>query len=142
MLSKRFTVLFLLLVVVSLIAAQCGGAATEAPAPEATEAPAPEATEEAMATEEPAPEATEEPAPEPPVAEFTCEDPIGCVDIPAGDPIRVGYALVISGPNETLGVDTRRGIEIAIMDKPEVLATQSSWWVRTRCAALKVVRLR
>jgi branched-chain amino acid transport system substrate-binding protein len=121
MLSKRFTVLFLLLVVVSLIAAQCGGAATEAPAPEATEAPAPEATEEAMATEEPAPEATEEPAPEPPVAEFTCEDPIGCVDIPAGDPIRVGYALVISGPNETLGVDSRRGVEIAIDDKPEVL---------------------
>jgi branched-chain amino acid transport system substrate-binding protein len=74
-----------------------------------------------MATEEPAPEATEEPAPEPPVAEFTCEDPIGCVDIPAGDPIRVGYALVISGPNETLGVDSRRGVEIAIDDKPEVL---------------------
>jgi branched-chain amino acid transport system substrate-binding protein len=102
MLSRRLTVLFLLLVVVSLIAAQCGGAATEAP-PVATEAPA-----------------AEGPEPEQ-VAEFTCEDAIGCVDIPAGDPIRVGYALVISGPNETLGVDSRRGVEIAIDDKPEVL---------------------
>jgi branched-chain amino acid transport system substrate-binding protein len=102
MLSRRLTVLFLLLVVVSLIAAQCGGAANEAP-PVATEAPA-----------------AEGPEPEQ-VAEFTCEDAIGCVDIPAGDPIRVGYALVISGPNETLGVDSRRGVEIAIDDKPEVL---------------------
>ena len=109
MLSKRFAVLLSLLVLLSLIAAQCGGAATEAP-------PAP--TEEPVA-EEPAPE---EPAPEPEqVAEFTCEDPIGCVDIAPGDPIRVGYALVISGPNETLGVDSRRGVEIAISEKPEVL---------------------
>jgi branched-chain amino acid transport system substrate-binding protein len=30
--------------------------------------------------------------------------------------VRVAYALVISGPNETLGVDSRRGIEIAITD--------------------------
>jgi branched-chain amino acid transport system substrate-binding protein len=55
------------------------------------------------------------------VDEFTCEDAIGCVDVPAGDPIRVGYALVISGPNETLGVDSRRGVEIAIDDTPELL---------------------
>jgi len=102
MLSRRFTYLFLLLVIVSLIAAQCGAPATEAPAPAEP------------AAEEPAAEAEQ-------VAEFTCEDAIGCVDIPAGDPIRVGYALVISGPNETLGVDSRRGVEIAIDDKPEVL---------------------
>jgi serine/threonine protein kinase len=55
------------------------------------------------------------------VEEFTCQDAIGCVDIPPGDPIRIGYALVISGPNETLGLDSRHGIEIAIDDKPEVL---------------------
>jgi branched-chain amino acid transport system substrate-binding protein len=118
MLSKRFTVLFSLLVLLSLIAAQCGGgAATEAP-PAATEAPP--ATEEPMATEEVM--ATEEPAPAPEqVAEFTCDDAIGCVEVVPGDPIRMGYALVISGPNETLGVDSRRGVEIAIDDKPEVL---------------------
>jgi branched-chain amino acid transport system substrate-binding protein len=52
---------------------------------------------------------------------FECTDAIGCVDIPAGDPIRIGYALVISGPNETLGVDSRRGVEIAIDHKGEVL---------------------
>ncbi len=55
------------------------------------------------------------------VEQFTCEDAIGCVDIPPGDSIRVGYALVLSGPNETLGIDSRRGIEIAIDDKPQVL---------------------
>lgn len=45
---------------------------------------------------------------------FECTDPIGCVTIAPGDPIRIGYALVISGANETLGIDSRRGIEIAI----------------------------
>ena len=32
-------------------------------------------------------------------------------------PIHVAYALVTSGENESLGVDSRRGIEIAIDDK-------------------------
>jgi len=53
----------------------------------------------------------------PQAAPFECTDAIGCVDIPPGDPIRIGYALVIAGPNESLGVDSRRGIEIAIDDK-------------------------
>ncbi len=53
----------------------------------------------------------------PQAAPFECTDAIGCVDIPPDDPIRVGYALVISGPNESLGVDSRRGIEIALEDK-------------------------
>ncbi|MGD2147770.1 MAG: branched-chain amino acid ABC transporter substrate-binding protein [Anaerolineae bacterium] len=48
---------------------------------------------------------------------FECTDEIGCVDIPPDDPIRIGYALVIAGPNESLGVDSRRGVEIAIDDK-------------------------
>ena len=47
---------------------------------------------------------------------FECTDPLGCVTIAPGDPVRIGYALVIAGPNETLGVDSRRGIEIAIDD--------------------------
>jgi branched-chain amino acid transport system substrate-binding protein len=57
----------------------------------------------------------------PQAAPFECTDEIGCVDVPAGDPVRIGYALVISGPNETLGVDSRRGVEIAIDHKEEVL---------------------
>ena len=52
----------------------------------------------------------------PKVAPFECTDAIGCVTIAPGDPIRIGYALVIAGPNETLGIDSRNGIEIAIAD--------------------------
>ncbi|RME46732.1 MAG: branched-chain amino acid ABC transporter substrate-binding protein, partial [Chloroflexi bacterium] len=67
------------------------------------------------------PQATEAPAATQAPVGFKCEDPIGCVDIGPDEPIRIGYALVLSGPNETLGVDSRRGIEIAIDDRPEVL---------------------
>jgi branched-chain amino acid transport system substrate-binding protein len=52
---------------------------------------------------------------------FECTDAIGCVDIPPDDPVRVGYALVLSGANETLGIDSARGVEIAVDDKGEVL---------------------
>ncbi|MEA3341970.1 MAG: branched-chain amino acid ABC transporter substrate-binding protein [Chloroflexota bacterium] len=52
----------------------------------------------------------------PKAAPFECTDEIGCVTIAPGDPVRIAYALVISGPNETLGVDSRRGVEIAIED--------------------------
>jgi branched-chain amino acid transport system substrate-binding protein len=58
----------------------------------------------------------------PAAAPFECTDEIGCVTIAPGDPVRIGYALVIAGPNESLGVDSRRGIEIAIEDvEAEVL---------------------
>ncbi|MCX7753498.1 MAG: hypothetical protein N2443_11635, partial [Blastocatellia bacterium] len=36
------------------------------------------------------------------------------VEIGPGDPIKIGYALVIAGPNEALGKDSVRGIEIAV----------------------------
>lgn len=52
----------------------------------------------------------------PKAAPFECTDAIGCVTIAPGDPVRIGYALVIAGPNETLGIDSRNGIEIAIGD--------------------------
>jgi len=52
----------------------------------------------------------------PQVEPFECTDAIGCVTIAPGDPVRIGYALVISGANETLGVDSRRGVEISIED--------------------------
>lgn len=45
-----------------------------------------------------------------------CSDPLGCVEIAAGDPIKIGYALVTSGPNGSLGEDSKRGIEIAVSD--------------------------
>jgi len=47
---------------------------------------------------------------------YTCDDPLGCVEIAAGDPIKFGYALVTAGPNATLGQDSVRGMEIAADD--------------------------
>jgi branched-chain amino acid transport system substrate-binding protein len=52
----------------------------------------------------------------PTAAPFECTDAIGCVTIAPGDPVRIGYALVLSGPNESLGIDSRNGIEIAVGD--------------------------
>lgn len=49
--------------------------------------------------------------------EFVCEDAIGCIEIAPGAPIRIAYSLVISGADATLGIDSRRGVEIAIDDK-------------------------
>jgi branched-chain amino acid transport system substrate-binding protein len=43
------------------------------------------------------------------------------VTIAPGDPVRIGYAFVISGPNESLGMDTVRGVEIAALDAGEIL---------------------
>jgi branched-chain amino acid transport system substrate-binding protein len=45
-----------------------------------------------------------------------CDDPLGCVTVAAGEPIKIGYALVTSGPNGSLGTDSQRGMEIAISD--------------------------
>lgn len=45
---------------------------------------------------------------------FECTDPLGCVDIAPGEPIHIAYAFVVAGPDETLGIDTRNGVEIAI----------------------------
>ena len=97
---KRSSSVLGLLVIAGMLLAACGGAApTEAPAPAATTAPG-------------APEA---PAP------FTCTDAIGCVTIGPNDPIHLAYLLVISGANESLGIDSRNGIEIAIADFGPVL---------------------
>jgi branched-chain amino acid transport system substrate-binding protein len=50
-----------------------------------------------------------------------CTDEIGCVEVGAGDPIRLASALVISGPNAQLGLDSQYGVEIAIDMRGEVL---------------------
>ena len=70
---------------------------------------APAAAGDAAATEAPAAEAA---AP----ATGPCSDPLGCVEVAAGAPINIGYALVTSGPNGSLGVDSQRGMEIAVAD--------------------------
>ncbi|HEX5326866.1 MAG TPA: branched-chain amino acid ABC transporter substrate-binding protein [Acetobacteraceae bacterium] len=43
-------------------------------------------------------------------------DPLGVIRIPKGAPIVIGDYLVLSGPDTALGLDEKRGIEIAIKD--------------------------
>lgn len=45
------------------------------------------------------------------------KDPLGVVTIKKGQPIHIAYWLVVAGPDAPLGIDARRGIEIAIDDK-------------------------
>lgn len=52
---------------------------------------------------------------------FECTDSLGCVDVGPGEPIHLAYAMVISGPDETLGIDSRNGLEVAIALKGQVL---------------------
>lgn len=116
--NKRIFIILSALLVVSLMLAACQPAATptEAPPPP-TEAP----TEVAPPPEAPTEAAPPTEAPTEAPAEFVCEDPIDCVTIGPDEPIHIAYALVISGPDETLGIDSRNGIEIAIAMKGKVL---------------------
>jgi branched-chain amino acid transport system substrate-binding protein len=59
-----------------------------------------------------APAATEAPA-----ATYECTDALGCVKIAPGEPVHIAYWGVLSGPDGTLGEDSKRGVEIAIADK-------------------------
>jgi len=51
---------------------------------------------------------------------YECTDAIGCVTYGPDEPIRLASALVISGPNTDLGVDSQNGVEIAIAFKGDV----------------------
>jgi branched-chain amino acid transport system substrate-binding protein len=53
--------------------------------------------------------------------EYECTDPLGCVTYGPDEPIKIASALVISGPNESLGLDSQHGVDIAIIDRGEVL---------------------
>jgi len=44
---------------------------------------------------------------------FTCEDPLGCVDVYPDAPIEIGAIQALSGYYEVLGVDILRGIQLA-----------------------------
>jgi branched-chain amino acid transport system substrate-binding protein len=54
-------------------------------------------------------------------AAYECTDPLGCVDIAPGEPVRIASALVISGPNTDLGTDSQYGVEIAMDFKGELM---------------------
>ncbi len=46
-----------------------------------------------------------------------CEDPLGCVTIGSGEPLRVAVLLTLSGPDSPYGIDALRGVEIAIAEQ-------------------------
>ena len=52
--------------------------------------------------------------------EFECEDEVGCVTYEPGEPIRIGSALVISGPDASLGLDSQYGVQVAIELRGEI----------------------
>ncbi|MDD3828035.1 MAG: ABC transporter substrate-binding protein [Anaerolineae bacterium] len=49
-----------------------------------------------------------------------CDDPDGCVELAAGQPILLGYLLVVAGPDAALGIDTWRGLELALAERREI----------------------
>ena len=57
----------------------------------------------------------------PAASTFECTDALGCVTVGPGEPIHLAYAMVINGPDATLGIDSRTGVEVAIDMKGQVL---------------------
>jgi branched-chain amino acid transport system substrate-binding protein len=114
---KRLLYLILLLLLAFSLAA-CGGDEAE-PAEEdmgdTEEVSEVEDTEEEADTEEADSEEDME------AEELECTDPIGCVQVDPGEPIRVASALVVSGPNTQLGIDSQYGVEIALDKRGELL---------------------
>ncbi len=117
--QKRVIVIASLMLIVMMALAACGGsqpAATQAPA-EPTKAPAQAEPTKAPAQAEP----TKAPAKAEQVESYTCDDPLGCVEVAKDDPIVLASALVVSGPNASLGLDSQYGAEIALKFRGDVL---------------------
>lgn len=54
-------------------------------------------------------------------AAAACEaDEFGCIELAEGDPIVIGTAMVITGPDESLGLDSQYGAEVARSLRPEI----------------------
>jgi branched-chain amino acid transport system substrate-binding protein len=65
---------------------------------------------------EPSPEAAPEMTAAPAASPETAAGPLGAVTIGPGEPIKLAYMLVTAGADQSLGIDSRNGIEIAIDD--------------------------
>lgn len=50
------------------------------------------------------------------LAQDTVTDPLGVIKIEKGAPIQIGGYWVLSGPDAALGIDSRRGVELAFKD--------------------------
>ena len=91
------------------VACQAGPGTSPAPGTQAPGTPAP---------------GTGAPMTDPPGTPGTGEipdDPLGVVEIPAGEPIHIAYWGVLSGADAALGVDSHRGVEIAFNDRDNEL---------------------
>jgi branched-chain amino acid transport system substrate-binding protein len=110
---KRLSFLLILVLLAALTLVACSPAG-ETTAPEQEAVPTEAAMEEEPMEEEPMEE-------EPMAEELTCTDAIGCVEVAPGDPIQIASSLVISGANESLGLDSQRGVEIALKMRGDVL---------------------
>ena len=67
------------------------------------------------ATTAPSTGASDAPAP----SDAMVEDPLGTVEIPAGEPIHIAYWGVLSGADGSLGEDSKQGVQIAVDDLGE-----------------------
>jgi branched-chain amino acid transport system substrate-binding protein len=101
---KRLTYLFLLLLLATAIVA-CGGTAN----PEVSDAV------------DTAADVVDDVADVVDTGSLECDDPAGCVTVEPGQPIRIASALVITGPDAQLGLDSQYGVEIALDHRGEVL---------------------
>jgi branched-chain amino acid transport system substrate-binding protein len=57
-------------------------------------------------------------------AEACDADEFGCVEVAEGDPIVLGTALVITGPDASLGLDSQYGAQVAVNLRGEVLGRE------------------
>ncbi|PIE79501.1 MAG: hypothetical protein CSA11_11900 [Chloroflexi bacterium] len=55
------------------------------------------------------------------VPEIACEDPLGCIAVERGDPVRIGAMVALSGSASHLGQDSQRAIELAILNRDNTL---------------------
>lgn len=53
--------------------------------------------------------------------QIACEDPLGCIVVTRGDPVRIGAMVALSGSGAYLGEDAQRAIELAILDRNNTL---------------------
>lgn len=57
-------------------------------------------------------------------AEVCDADEFGCVEVAEGDPIVLGTALVITGPDASLGLDSQYGAQVAVNLRGEVMGRE------------------
>lgn len=93
--NKRLLALFSMLVIASMVLAACGGGAAPADSGSTDSGTDSGADSGGM---------------------YECTDPLGCVTIAPGEPVKIAYWGVLSGADGSLGEDSKRGVEIAIDD--------------------------